>query len=157
EYRIVFARRSGEEHVDQRLFINFEAVLPSPTGTQAGCEPMAKFWRSLSDEDPAVSADKLWRLYFEKDFLPPFSPILHIANYGGRSDRPTGQIRTNQHMEEPWVLGEFTIVKSDASPVHIKPVPVANTPFAYLMCGPKLLVTEQMVADFREALARAVT
>jgi hypothetical protein len=165
EYRIVFARKSGESHANERLLINFEAVLPSPTGTRAGCKPVAEFWRSLSDlDDPGIRADQLRRFYFEKDFLPNFPNVVHIDNYGARvcTDEkkpcPTGQIRTNQFMMAPWVMGEFTIVRDPTRrpAVRIRPEPVADTPFASLMCCQGPFVTGAMMARFHEEFLRAV-
>jgi hypothetical protein len=58
EYRIIFARRSGLR--DERVLINFEAVLPNPTPNigRAGCRPIVEFWASTTTWDVRSVPDK---------------------------------------------------------------------------------------------------
>jgi hypothetical protein len=162
EYRIVFARRSGTSHANERLLINFEAILPSPSGTHAGCKPIAEFWRRLTDiTSPAERARKLRRFYFD-GHIPGFPPVVHIDNYGARkcpaSDPPrpcpTGQIRTNQFMDTPWALGEFVMTRNPA--VRIVPERVGDTPFGVLFCCESVFVTPQLLRQFRAEFISAI-
>lgn len=139
EYRIVFARRSGLSAADRRLLINFEAVLPNPSPGRglAGCRPVAKFWKSLETIDSATErAQRLWDFYFLG--LPGFSPVVHPDHYGARHcgpDHPhcTGQIRTNQFMQGPWMLREFQLQRAcPTCRLRFVPRRVAQSPFGEL-------------------------
>lgn len=112
EYRIIYMRRSGEVSPGPRGSIIFEAVLPNPnpaTGL-AGCRPVQEMWAQLSlpgrsDADRAAS---LSSFFFTG--LPTFLPVVHVDNYGGSTNnRATGQVRTNQFQQAPWMLREFKI------------------------------------------------
>lgn len=110
EYRIVFAKRSGELNALSRNFIIFEATLPNPRPNLGleGCLPIARFWQHLStDADLASRTAALKGFYFQG--LPGFLPVVHLHNYGADVTRGTGQIRTNMFMQFNWLLREFKL------------------------------------------------
>ena len=119
EYRIVFARRSGQDvNRNERLFIIVEAVLENTSGRGlAGCYDVAKFWADLDAKTATARADALLAFYFDGlvvDGVQKFGAVLQAANLGARScpdDYPTctGQIRTNHFMQRPWLLREFRL------------------------------------------------
>ncbi|WP_244237373.1 RCC1 domain-containing protein [Corallococcus llansteffanensis] len=113
EYRIVFAKRSGETNGGNRSFIIFEAALPNPNpgiGLE-GCLSVAKFWQGLSSNNDLTSrAAALKKFYFQG--LPGFQPVVHLNNYGADASRGTGQIRTNMFMQSNWLLREFKLQKT---------------------------------------------
>ncbi|MCP3165376.1 hypothetical protein [Myxococcus qinghaiensis] len=114
EYRIVFARKSGETNALTRNFIIFEAVLnnPHPEEGLDGCLPVAEFWQGLTaNPDPVSRAQKLRTFYFQG--LPGgFRPVVHIDNYGADPATVAGQIRTNQFLQSNWLLREFKLQKT---------------------------------------------
>lgn len=113
EYRIVFARKSGETNALSRNFIIFEGVLPNPHLDEGldGCLPVAEFWSGLSNDPDANSRSaKLRTFYFQG--LPGFRPVVHIDNYGADPATIAGQIRTNQFMQSNWLLREFKLQKT---------------------------------------------
>ena len=140
EYRIVFARRSGQLDGNNRLLVNFEAVLPNPqpaTGI-AGCKPVAQFWKDLTAvPGPADRVPLLRAFYFTG--LPGFPPVVHADHYGTRfyagpgGVQTRGQVRTNQFGQGPWVLREFRLVRPcpHCAPGFV-PDRLAQTPFGGL-------------------------
>jgi len=133
EHRIVFGKTQGPG----RNFVIFEAVLPNPSPTLGleGCRPVADLWAALSTEnDPAVRAANLHAFYF--DGLPGFMPVVHIDNYGnGGPGRKTGQVRTNQFIQSPWNLREFSLRKvtlASGPALHFLPDTVKTNPFGRL-------------------------
>ncbi|WP_437489917.1 hypothetical protein WME75_11700 [Sorangium sp. So ce1014] len=110
EYRVVFARRSGMTPgaFQLRNFIIFEARLPNPTPSlgREGCRPVANFWYGLSDTTKSLATrrDALHDFYFEG--LPGFEPVIHIDHYGQSAGPYGGQIRTNEFLFAPEVVGD---------------------------------------------------
>jgi hypothetical protein len=107
EYRMVFARADGP-----RLnLINFEGLLPNPARGRGldGCRPVTNLWRDLSSEDDlGARAASLHGFFFRG--LGAFPPVVHIDNYGNAEpSRRSGQVRTDQFLESPWVLHEFKL------------------------------------------------
>jgi hypothetical protein len=140
EYRVIFARRSGQTNAFERAFIIFEAELANPStklGLQ-GCRPVIEFWNDLAAEtDSSLRLERLRSFYFDglpaTATTPAFMPVLHIDNYGVDTARPTGQIRTNQFMETPWTLREYKLgvdcgesCELVAQPVTVKDNPSAD-------------------------------
>jgi hypothetical protein len=117
EYRMVFARRSGETAAGRsRKFLIFESVLPNPNPAEGlrGCAPVARFWAGLSAVDSiAERTNRLRAFYF--DGLPGFEPVVHATHYGdlppGSDGRTNGgQIRVNSFLQFPdWSLREFKL------------------------------------------------
>lgn len=112
EHRVVFARTPAGI---ARSFLIFEAVLanPQPQLGLEGCRPVATFWRSLSsNNDVASRATALRGFYFNGIF--GFSPVVHVENYGvlGPGRTTTGQVRTNQFLQQPWMLRELKLQKA---------------------------------------------
>lgn len=110
EYRIIYGKQSGLTDPNDRITINFEAVLPNPVpGCIEACRPVAEFWASLTNiTDQQVLGDKLVDFYFNG--LPGFKPVVRAENYGldtGSQCGTAGQVRTNIFMEQPWILREF--------------------------------------------------
>lgn len=143
EFRIVFARNSGfgaekncHEHRDRNLII-FEALVPNPRPPYspvkpapenifvnlAGCRPIVEFWLGLSE--PAMSTTArgtALRDFFLKG-LPydGVGPVVDARNYAGGP--ASGQIRTNQFMEQGWTLREFKTLGGRIVPTSVKSNP----------------------------------
>jgi len=130
EYRMVFGRPAGPG----RAFIIFEAVLPNPTPSLGleGCRPVASFWANLTgNNDAAARATALHDFYFTG--LSGFLPVIHIDNYGNTGlSRPTGQVRTNDILQFPWLLHEFKLQIQSPTSVLFVPVTVNTNPFGDL-------------------------
>ncbi|WP_073560566.1 hypothetical protein [Archangium sp. Cb G35] len=110
EYRIVFARRSGMSELNQRNLIAFEGVLPNPKPRKGldGCRKVARFWAELSREpDPAARAEALYRFYFEG--VGKFPPVIHPDRFGNATEGATGQVRTNQFIQQSTTQGTWTL------------------------------------------------
>lgn len=138
EHRIIYGK--PEEGINRNLII-FEAVLPNPKpGCRDGCLPVAKFWKDLSDdEDHQSRAAKLEKFFYEG--LPGFRPVVHVDHYSakgastGYGSAGSGQIRTNQFRQQPWVLKEFkTLVDCGSTPCkfNLVPIMVKVNPFGEL-------------------------
>jgi hypothetical protein len=112
EYRIVFGKTSG----GGRNFVIFEAVLlnPAPELGIDGCRPVTDFWTDLSSVS-SVSARAASLKSFYMQGISGFLPVVHIDNYGNRTSRKTGQVRTNQFIQGPWMLREFSLKKTCAA------------------------------------------
>jgi hypothetical protein len=158
EYRIVFARRSGITNAKSRNLIAFEGVLPNPhpkKGIQ-GCRKVMRFWAELSQEpDVAARAEALHRFYFEG--LGEFSPVIHIDNLGNATDHATGQVRTNQFMQNTWTLREFRVRKrctdGDACTLRLEPDTVKTNPAGVLFSAK---VGHPLKEDFAQLLTSQV-
>jgi hypothetical protein len=165
EHRIVFGRSDG-----RRNFMIFEAVLPNPTpGCRSGCRPVAEFWAGLSD--PALSATDRGKALHDFYFtgLPGFRPVVHIDHYAAKAVDTTngsvgsGQIRTNQFLQGPWLLKEFSLaLDCGASPCAMQVVPtmVKSNPFGMLwseeIAGDSTNQFSARAADFQAALSNQV-
>ncbi len=149
EYRIVFAKRSGQTNGLDRNLLIFEAALPNPypeCGVNA-CLPVVKFWTNLSRiNNPHARRLLLEGFYFIG--LPGYGPVLHADNFGPKG----GQIRTNQFMAaaglaelgqfQNWQLREFQLTRTCDEPskwwhkpsckLGIKQVTVKTNPFGGL-------------------------
>ena len=127
EHRIVYGKQVGFA----KNFIIFEAVLPNPRpGCREGCVPVSEFWKSLSAIDDAATRAKRLEEFFYKG-LPGFRPVVHVDHYSaagvttGYGSSGSGQIRTNQFLQGPWVLKEFkTVVDCGAAPCSFAMVPI---------------------------------
>lgn len=149
EYRIVYALGAREAFPVQqaspsplvrsgRNFIIFEGVLPNPSPEcgLAGCLPVAEFWQNLTDEsDVNVRADLLEQFYF--DGICDMKPVVLPEHYGldckdgGGYGGECGQIRTNQFIERPWNLREFTLERDCTLPgceLEVNQTTVAQNP-----------------------------
>ncbi|WP_437731812.1 hypothetical protein [Sorangium sp. So ce1335] len=130
EYRIIYAKKSGQTNNLDRNLIIFEGQLPNPHPEcgVAACLPVAEFWASLSTMTDEQRAEKLREFYH--DGLDGFDPVLQASNFM----HSTGQIRTNQFMQFPWTLREFKLdVGTDSADnsvrLFFKPVTVKENPF----------------------------
>ncbi len=146
EYRIVFAKRSGESGGLNRNLVIFEGTLANPKPIKGinGCIRVAEFWAGLSTvASQTVRTQKLKGFYF--DGLPGFKPVFHPHSYGaGPTGR--GQIRSNQFMQFNWILREFKMLEApacttpncglaDLSTLIIKPVTVKVNPAGLLFAN----------------------
>lgn len=137
EHRIVYGRSDG-----QRNFIIFEAVLPNPTpGCRSGCKPVAEFWASLSDPTMTDAARAAALHDFFYVGLPGFREVVHIDHYTAKGagssygSSGSGQVRTNQFLQGPWLLKEFSLaLDCGASPcvATVVPTMVKVNPFGTL-------------------------
>lgn len=136
EHRIIY----GKGALAKNLII-FEAVLPNPfPGCRSGCRDVVEFWSNLSnDADPVSRSAKLENFFYNG--LPGFSPVINVNHYAssanssfyGASD--SGQIRTNQFLQAPWLLKEFktqtTCVGTNCE-FDIVPISVKGNPYGEL-------------------------
>ncbi len=145
EYRMVFARAPS----GVRSFIIFEAVLanPRPELGLEGCRPIAKFWSELSaNADVTSRKNALVNFYFNG--LNGFMPIVHVENYGilGSGRSTTGQVRTNQFLQFPWLLREFKLKRTCGTSCSMvfQPVTDKTNPFGKLFTqgSPEALAPE---------------
>lgn len=132
EYRIVYAKDPTVG--PGRNLIIFEAVLPNPRPGcgLAACRPVQELWASMTDLPSATTrATRLAQLYYSG--YRGFAPVIHHRHFalGGSgsygSAGRTGQIRTNQFMQAPWVLREYQLQHrpgSRRSPADLDFVPV---------------------------------
>lgn len=127
EYRIIYGKDGGG--IRKNLII-FEAVLPNPRpGCREGCLPAAEFWKSLSAiSDPATRAAQLDTFFYAG--LPGFRPVVHVNHYdasgvtGSYGSSGSGQIRTNQFLQQPWMLKEFkAVIDCGTTPCSFNIVP----------------------------------
>ncbi len=160
EYRMIFARAgaASDVHPDntslrRRNLVIFESVLPNPQPALGleGCRPVAEFWANLSRLDAAGRAAELERFYFVG--LTGFAPVVHFTHYGKNLDalgNPLGQVRTNQFLQQPWMLREFRLVSGCAgSPcLRLEPTVVRPNPFGPLF-GPNGVAQHSRTPDFR--------
>ncbi len=148
EYRVVFARPS----TFRRSLIIFEAVLANPRRDLGleGCRPVAKFWSDLSaNADVTSRKNALVNFYFNG--LSGFMPVVHVENYGvldtGLQTR--GQVRTNQFLDDPWLLREFTLNKAcnPSCSMKFQPVSDKTNPFGELFSSSS---THALASDFQQ-------
>lgn len=154
EYRIVFAKRSGmTDRLDRNLLV-FEGVLPnpSPNGRDlSGCVPVIRFWAGLSAvSDPAERGRRLHDFYFKG--LPGFQPVVRAAAYGMASSKAKGQVRTNQFMQQNWLLREYR-VEPENNLLKFKPMPGHANPEGLLF---NETVAHAKGADFRQAFLQVL-
>ncbi|WP_437577224.1 hypothetical protein [Sorangium sp. So ce887] len=136
EYRIIYAKKSGQTDNQNRNFIIFEGQLPNPQPEcgVAACLPVAEFWASLSTMSETQRSTALEMFYFFG--LPGFAPVIQASNFMAS----TGQIRTNQFMRlrpfgiQQWTLREFKLdlgTDSEDSSIRlfVQPVTVKDNPF----------------------------
>jgi hypothetical protein len=156
EYRIVFARRSGQDNLNRRLLINFEAVLPNPQPARglAGCKPVAEFWRGLTTKATAADrADALHKFYFGLGEVPGFGPVIHADNYSAANGTVGGQVRTNQFMKGPWVLRQFALVRPcPACRPQFIPARLPQTPFGRLFGDASASAAHPLARPFQDWL-----
>ncbi|HEX7842065.1 MAG TPA: hypothetical protein VF469_31555 [Kofleriaceae bacterium] len=126
EHRIVYGRVGAGV---QRSFIIFEAVLPNPRpGCESGCRAVADHWFQLSSvADPVERAKRLEQLFYTG--LPGYEPVVRLDHYAAKTSGGysggSGQIRTNQFLESPWMLKEFKLaLDCTTSPCLVEPVPI---------------------------------
>lgn len=125
EYRIVYAMNSPGTvgGIGGRNFVIFEGVLPNPTPEcgPAACLEVAQFWQALSSEpDVSLRADALEEFYFKG--ICDYEPVVKPEHYGldcrggDGYGNGCGQIRTNQFVDRPWNLREFTLRRDFTNP-----------------------------------------
>lgn len=144
EYRIVYAKRTGQTVSNDRNLLIFEAAMRNPHYNQGirGCKKLVSAWADLSEEDDLEArADQLEEIYF--DGLAEFDPVVQASNFG---DNPfgAGQVRTNQFVQPVapriWSLREFKIATQcaaggDDCALRFVPVSSKTNPFGPLFDG----------------------
>jgi len=142
EYRVIFARRSGQNNGLRRNLLIFEATLPNPNpGCEAdGCRAVAEFWARLSQvEDPMLRARMLRGFYLRGLPDAGVEPVIRIGHFGPGA----GQIRTNQFLNTPaspvfWQLREYKLAMfctdsaSSRCGLQFVPVTVKTNPWGDL-------------------------
>jgi hypothetical protein len=115
EFRIVYAKQSGQTNNRDRNTIIFEAALPNPSPREGlnGCRSIVSFWAELSGIDNIKKrAEMLERFYF-KGLSRDIAPVVHINHFGNNEDN-LGQVRTNQFVQDglelrSWSLREYKL------------------------------------------------
>ena len=127
EHRIVYAKDSG---IGGTLLYIFEAQIPNPHPEDGleGCRSLIEWWASLSDDGRSESErrDMLETLYF--DGVSGYKPAIDIGNFAA----DTGQVRTNNFVQGPWLFREFKLAHECAAgscTLDIVPEPVKTNPF----------------------------
>ena len=129
--------KNAESQPLKRLLIIFEALVPNPKPPQspvkprpdnifvnlAGCRPIVEFWLSLSDPNMSTTDRGTALRHFFLKGLPyaDVGPVVDASNYAGGP--ASGQIRTNQRMEDNWTLREFKTYGGRIVPVTVKSNP----------------------------------
>jgi len=108
---------------------------PRPELGLEGCRPVATFWSDLSaNTDVTSRKNALVNFYFNG--LGGFMPVVHVENYGlpGAGRSTTGQLRTNQFIQSPWLLREFKLKKTCGTSCSMvfQPVTDKTNPFGML-------------------------
>jgi hypothetical protein len=154
EYRIVFAKKSGMTNAMNRNLVVFEGVVPNPKPNGkdlSGCVPVAQFWAGLSAiADPAQRATRLYDFYYKG--LDGFQPVVRAAAYGNASTHAKGQVRTNQFMQQNWLLRQYHLQVSGGV-LQFQPMPGKNNPEGLLF---NETVNHAKGADFRAAFLDVV-
>ncbi|MFW2371931.1 MAG: hypothetical protein ACN4GM_02335, partial [Gammaproteobacteria bacterium] len=138
EHRIIYSKDGAG--ITKNLVI-FEAVLPNPfPGCRSGCRDVVEFWSNLSnDSDPVSRSGKLENFFYNG--LPGFSPVVNVNHYSSSATASfyaaseSGQIRTNQFLQQPWLLKEFktqTTCVGSSCDFDIVPISVKANPYGEL-------------------------
>lgn len=154
EHRLVFGKI-----VNGRNFLIFEARLPNPTpGQPSGCAAAVDFWETMSELDPQTqAAERAARLRaFFIDGGVTGTPVFAAEHFMAN----TGQIRTNQFMQAPWLLRENKLAQTcdPACRITAHPVSVKENPFGELF-NPNLPVSSPLAtvaADFQAAFVQNI-
>jgi hypothetical protein len=138
EYRIIYAKNSGITSASNRNLVIFEAVLPNPdpSAGPAACRPVAQFWADLSLVDSVSERTaRLQQFYFTG--IPEFQAVIRADHFGARltsfgHGTARGQIRSNQFMENTWILKEWRLVVDNRGlnrKLRMVPVTVKTNPW----------------------------
>jgi len=159
EYRIIYAKQTGQTNRFDRNLVIFEAVLANPLPKQglAGCRRIVEAWAELSwIEAPGKRADRLEEIYFRG--TGPFPAVVRIENLG-HNERLLGQVRTNQFIvkaEPPliWTLREFKLSRAcdrKSCRAEFVPVTVKTNPIGALFGDP---ASDAHAAEFQAAFLK---
>jgi hypothetical protein len=155
EYRIIYAKMSGETSTTNRVQIIFEGVLPNPAPNGVdltGCRPVAQFLADLSQNpDPTDRINKLKSFYF--DGLPGFEPVVKASHYGFATAAAPGQIRMNLFMQQNWALREYRLALVN-NLLKVVPQPTHQSPAGLLFDETN---GDPRGADFRSAFLDVVS
>lgn len=136
QYRIIYAKRSGLDDPNNRVFLIFEAALANPTpGCLEACRPVAQFWKSLETKSTDEIATHVRTFFFAG--IPGFRAAIHPQHFGlgvedqGYGGTEPGQIRVSMHMQDNWDMRElhFGMHPSFGTPLFT-PASVKNNPVA---------------------------
>ncbi len=126
QQRMIFSNSNG---FGSRVFMIIEAQIPNPApelGIQ-GCVPIARFWLDQNSiDDPFERGARLRDafLFGHPDLLAAgFGPFLSPSHVTVGS----GQIRTNNFVQDPWLLREFKLAV-DGDELTVLPFPTAEAP-----------------------------
>jgi hypothetical protein len=138
EYRIVYAKATGQTESQNRNLVIFEASMPNAHDEQGirGCQRFVRAWAELSNENNITKRrTSLEQFYFTG--YAEFDPVVQYENFGDNPDG-AGQIRTNQFMQpnspRVWSLREFKLAKS-GNALRFVPVTNKTNPFGPLFDG----------------------
>jgi len=155
EYRLIYAKTSGQTVTTDRMQIIFEGVLPnpSPNGRDlGGCRPVAQFWADLSTVSSVTERASRLRSFFFTG-LPGFQPVVQASHYGFSTPNAKGQVRANQFMQLNWLLREYHLVVVN-NRLKMVAAPIGSSPAAQLFDETDV---HPKGADFRNAFLGVVS
>ena len=128
EFRINFARKSGQTDNFNRIFIAFEARLSNPTPTLglAGCKPIEQFWQGLSTLPLSTRASQMHSFYMQG--LSGFPPVISVHNFGESDGPDGGQIRISQFGFPQQALGDWSMREFRLKPATSGTLPYLAQP-----------------------------
>jgi len=136
QYRIIYAKRSGLDDPNNRVFLIFEAALANPVpGCLEACRPVAELWKGLESKSTKDIATQVRTFFFAG--IPGFRPAIHPQHFGlgvvdqGYGGTEPGQIRVSMHMQDNWDMRElhFGMHPTLGTPLFV-PASVKNNPVA---------------------------
>ncbi len=160
EYRIVYGKRSGLSNINDRvgLILEFELPNPEPACGLEACRPIQDMWAGLANMvDENAIGDALENFYFQG--LPGFRPVIHPQNLGvvgGVCGQVGGRLRTNQFMDTPWYMRQYTlevICDGVTNELAFKPAALNNTPHMSVFSPNPTALHTAFITDFANQVA----
>jgi hypothetical protein len=115
EYRMVFAKKSGQTNGRDRNLVIFEAAMPNPEPRKGleGCRPIVNFWAELSTVSSIKKRARMLEQFYFEGLSRSVPAAIDIRHYGA-NEHGAGQVRTNQFVQDIpttriWSLREFKL------------------------------------------------
>jgi hypothetical protein len=148
EYRVVFAKKSGQENARDRNLVIFEASLPNPEPWKGlnGCRPVVNFWAELSRIDSLDKRARMLEQFYFQGLSRSIPAVIDIRHYGDNA-QGRGQVRTNQFVQDietarAWSLREFKLDRScervgrrESCSLRFVPVTAKTNPYGALFAA----------------------
>ena len=162
EYRIVFAKKTGQTEGRDRNLMIFEAAMPNPEPRKGleGCRPIVKFWAELSGVSSLNKRARMLEQFYFYGLSRSIPAVIDIRHFGANA-QGAGQVRTNQFVQDIpenriWSLREFkldyqcTRVSTFKQQCALEFVPVTdkNNPYGPLFAPPSDSSSDQAL-DFQ--------